>query len=384
MPLGGVSSCWPPREMVEAAGHDAAVRASSTAADERPSGRSRPPRPARRLARSGPPRSPGPTARCARRSRAPTCPKLSVPQFEDHGELVRWLRSENLPGHFPFTAGVFPFKRENEDPARMFAGEGGPARTNRRFKMLSEGQPATRLSHRVRLGHALRVRSGRAPRHLRQGGQLRRVHRDARRHEGALRRVRPVRSGHVGVDDHQRPGADDPGDVPQHGDRPTARSVPRARGPRTVRRRRARRRSAARTLRTVRGTVQADILKEDQGQNTCIFSTEFSLGVMADIQEWFVQHEVRNFYSVSHLRLSHRRGGREPPVAAGVHAVERVHLRRGLSRSRHEGRRLRPQPVVLLLQRDGPRVHRARQGRPAHLGGGHEGALRRQRALARS
>jgi methylmalonyl-CoA mutase len=73
-------------------------------------------------------------------------PKLSVPQFDDHGALVRWLRGENLPGSFPFTAGVFPYKREGEDPARMFAGEGGPARTNKRFKLLSEGQPATRLS----------------------------------------------------------------------------------------------------------------------------------------------------------------------------------------------------------------------------------------------
>ena len=73
-------------------------------------------------------------------------PKLSLPRSEDQGDLVRWLRSENLPGYFPYTAGVFPLKREGEDPARMFAGEGGPARTNRRFHLLSQGQPATRLS----------------------------------------------------------------------------------------------------------------------------------------------------------------------------------------------------------------------------------------------
>ena len=73
-------------------------------------------------------------------------PRVSLPRFTDHGELVRFWRSENLPGYFPFTAGVFPFKRDNEDPARMFAGEGDPARTNRRFKILSEGNDATRLS----------------------------------------------------------------------------------------------------------------------------------------------------------------------------------------------------------------------------------------------
>ncbi|MEI2711886.1 MAG: methylmalonyl-CoA mutase family protein [Nocardioides sp.] len=96
----------------------------------------------------------------------------------------------------------------------------------------------------------------------------------------------------------------------------------------------------------MRGTVQADILKEDQGQNTCLFSTEFSLRMMADIQEWFIQHGVRNFYSVSISRLSHRRGRGEPDQPARVHAGQRVHLRRGLSRTRDEDRRLRAQPVV--------------------------------------
>ena len=99
----------------------------------------------------------------------------------------------------------------------------------------------------------------------------------------------------VGVDDDQRPGADDPGDVPQHRDRPAARRVPRRDGREPTTPRRGTRAGCA----TVRGTVQADILKEDQGQNTCIFSTEFALRCMADIQEWFIEHEVRNFYSVS-------------------------------------------------------------------------------------
>ena len=173
-------------------------------------------------------------ARSGRRCRARSCRSSRVPHFDDHGELVRWLRSENLPGHFPFTAGVFPFKREGEDPARMFAGEGGPARTNRRFQLLVRGPAGDPAVDRVRLGHAVRLRPGRAPRHLRQGRQLRRLDRHARRHEGALRRVRPVRPDDIGVDDDQRAGADDPRDVPEHRHRPAARS--RSRGAKAGRR----------------------------------------------------------------------------------------------------------------------------------------------------
>ena len=134
---------------------------------------------------------------------------------------------------------------------------------------------------RLRLRHALRLRPGRAARHLRQGRQRRRVDRHLRRHAGALRRLRPVRPDDVGVDDDQRPAPTIlamflNAAIDQHPEL-----------------------EPAEVLRRVRGTVQADILKEDQGQNTCIFSTEFSLGLMADIQEWFVEHEVRSFYSVS-------------------------------------------------------------------------------------
>ena len=147
-----------------------------------------------------------------------------------HGELLRFLRAENLPGYFPFTAGVFPFKRDGEDPARMFAGEGDavphqppvPPAVRR-----AAGDPAV---DRVRLGHPVRPRPGRAPRHLRQGRHLRGVDRHARRHEGALRRVRPVRPDDVGVDDDQRPGPDDPGVLPEHRHRPAARRVPRREG----------------------------------------------------------------------------------------------------------------------------------------------------------
>ncbi len=133
-------------------------------------------------------------------------------------------------------------------------------------------------------------------------------------------------------------------------------------------------------LRNVRGTVQADILKEDQGQNTCIFSTEFSLGVMADIQEWFVEHEVRRFYSVSISGYHIAEAGANPisqlafTLANGFTYVE-SYLARG-----HGDRRLRPQPVVLLLQRHGPGVLGARARRPAHLGHHHARPVRRRRA----
>ncbi len=224
-------------------------------------------------------------------------PKLSLPRFDDHGALVRWLRSENLPGFFPFTAGVFPFKREGEDPARMFAGEGGPARTNRRFQLLSEGQPATRLSTAF----------------------------DSVTLYGFDPAERPDIYGKVGnsgvsiatLDDMKVlfDGFDlcDPTtsvSMTINGPAPTILAMfvctaidqqldkfaaVNGRQPDEVEAREIR----AATLRTMRGTVQADILKEDQGQNTCIFSTEFSLKAMGDIAEWFVEHDVRNFYSVS-------------------------------------------------------------------------------------
>jgi methylmalonyl-CoA mutase len=151
---------------------------------------------------------------------------------------------------------------------------------------------------RVRLGHAVRQRPGDPARHLRQGRQLGRLDRDARRHEGAVLGLRPVQPGDLGLDDDQRPGADDPRDVHEHRDRPAARQVRRRQRPRARPTTKAQK-IRAWVMENVRGTVQADILKEDQGQNTCIFSTEFSLKVMGDIAEYFVHHKVRNFYSVS-------------------------------------------------------------------------------------
>ncbi|GLX49282.1 Fused isobutyryl-CoA mutase [Streptomyces hygroscopicus subsp. hygroscopicus] len=224
-------------------------------------------------------------------------PRVALPRFTDHGELVRFWRRENLPGYFPFTAGVFPFKRDGEDPARMFAGEGDPFRTNRRFKLLSEGQPATRLS----TAFDSVTLYGRDP------GE------------------RPDIYGKVGTSGVSVAHLDDMKALYDGFDltAPTTSVSMTINGPaptvlafflntaidQQIERFRAaegRDPSAeeaaglrADALASVRGTVQADILKEDQGQNTCLFSTEFSLRMMADIQEWFIANKVRNFYSVS-------------------------------------------------------------------------------------
>ncbi|MEU4068417.1 fused isobutyryl-CoA mutase/GTPase IcmF [Streptomyces wedmorensis] len=224
-------------------------------------------------------------------------PRVALPRFTGHNELVRFWRRENLPGHFPFTAGVFPFKRDGEDPARMFAGEGDPFRTNRRFKLLSEGQPATRLS----TAFDSVTLYGRDP------GE------------------RPDIYGKVGTSGVSVATLDDMKALYDGFDliAPTTSVSMTINGPaptvlafflntavdQQIDRFRAvegREPSAdeaaglrAHALATVRGTVQADILKEDQGQNTCLFSTEFSLRMMADIQEWFIANKVRNFYSVS-------------------------------------------------------------------------------------
>jgi methylmalonyl-CoA mutase len=210
-------------------------------------------------------------------------PRVAVPRYADHGELVRFWRRENLPGRFPFTAGVFPYRRQGEDPARMFAGEGDPFRTNRRFKLLSEGQPATRLSTAF----------------------------DSVTLYGRDPDERPDIYGKVGTSGVSVATLEDMKALYDGFDllAPTTSVSMTINGPAptvlafflntVIDQARERGISAEEALRTVRGTVQADILKEDQGQNTCLFSTEFSLRCMADIQEWFIEHGVRNFYSVS-------------------------------------------------------------------------------------
>jgi methylmalonyl-CoA mutase len=266
-------------------------------------------------------------------------PKIAPPRFDGWGDRLRFLMKENLPGSYPYTAGVFPYRREGEDPTRMFAGEGSPERTNRRFHYLSAGQPAARLSTAfdsvtlygedpaerpdiygkvgnsgvsiATLDDAKKLYSGfdlcapstsvsmtingpapivlafymnaaidqQVERHLRESGEWEEAERKLDEHFGD--RPRPRYKGEL------PPGNDGLGlgllgvSGGQVVDRETYERI------------------AAETVRTVRGTVQADILKEDQAQNTCIFSTEFALKMMGDVQEHFVEREVRSFYSVS-------------------------------------------------------------------------------------
>jgi len=268
-------------------------------------------------------------------------PKVSLPRYRDGGDVLCWLLTENVPGEFPFAAGVFPLKREGEDPTRMFAGEGGPERTNRRFHYVSQGMPAARLSTAFdsvtlygedpdrrpdiygKVGNsgvsvatvddAKKLYSGfdlvapttsvsmtingPAPmmlaffmnaavdqgceKHIREQGltgeaeaKIDAIYRD-------LDQARPAYGGEL------PPGNDGLGLMllGTSGDRVLAQETYE--------------RIKADTLRQVRGTVQADILKEDQAQNTCIFSTEFALRMMGDIQQFFMDNGVRNFYSVS-------------------------------------------------------------------------------------
>ncbi|MFC6885484.1 MULTISPECIES: fused isobutyryl-CoA mutase/GTPase IcmF [Actinomadura] len=224
-------------------------------------------------------------------------PRVALPRYTDHGELLRFLRAENLPGRFPFTGGVFPFKRDNEDPARMFAGEGDPFRTNRRFKLLAEGQPATRLS----TAFDSVTLYGRDPDErpdvygkVGTSGVSIATLDDMKALYDGFDLAAPTTSVSMTINGPAptilayflNTAIDQGLDAfrEEHGREPDGAEAARIR---------------ARVLATVRGTVQADILKEDQGQNTCIFSTEFSLRMMGDIQQWFIDNGVRNFYSVS-------------------------------------------------------------------------------------
>ena len=226
-----------------------------------------------------------------------TIPKVSLPQYEDHGEILKWLLLENLPGVFPYTAGVFAFKREGEDPTRMFAGEGDAFRTNNRFKKLSEHSDAKRLSTAF----------------------------DSVTLYGQDPDERPDIYGKVGNSGVSIATLDDMKALFDGFDlcNPTTSVSMTINGPapmilamflntaieqQTAKFEKENNRIPtdeeiekirAWALENVRGTVQADILKEDQGQNTCIFSTEFALKMMGDIQEYFVHNRVRNFYSVS-------------------------------------------------------------------------------------
>jgi methylmalonyl-CoA mutase len=224
-------------------------------------------------------------------------PRIALPHDSDAGPLVTYLRSENLPGRFPFTAGVFPFKRAGETPARMFAGEGDPRRTNRRFHLLAAGQPATRLS--TAFDSVTLYGRDPAPQpdvygKVGTSGVSVATLDDMKELYAGFDLCAPDTSVSMTINGPAptilamffNAAIDQQVDVfrSEHGRDPDAAEHAGI---------------AARAVSTVRGTVQADILKEDQGQNTCIFSTEFSLRAMADIQRWFIDHEVRNFYSVS-------------------------------------------------------------------------------------
>ncbi len=268
-------------------------------------------------------------------------PKVSLPRYTAWGDLLRWLLTENLPGEFPFTAGLFPFKREGEDPTRMFAGEGGPERTNRRFHYVSLDMPAKRLStafDSVTLyGNDPDYRPDIYGKIGNSGVSICCLD-DAKKLYSGFNLIDPKTSVSMTINgpapmmlgyflnaaiDQQcevyikenglekdvakridaffkKKGVKKPeyqGELPEGndglglmllgvtGDQVLPEDVYA--------------KIKKDTLAQVRGTVQADILKEDQAQNTCIFSTEFALRLMGDVQEYFIQNQVRNFYSVS-------------------------------------------------------------------------------------
>ncbi|MEY3475546.1 MAG: Methylmalonyl-CoA mutase, partial [Pseudomonadota bacterium] len=226
-----------------------------------------------------------------------TIRKVSLPQYEDHGEILKWLMLDNVPGSYPYSAGTFAFKRENEDPTRMFAGEGDPFRTNRRFKLLSEGMPAKRLStafDSVTLyGNDPDLRPDIYGKVGNSGVSIATLD-DMKVLYGGFDLCNPTTSVSMTINGpapsilamFMNTAIDQNIDKfkADNGRDPTETETAKIR---------------EWVLANVRGTVQADILKEDQGQNTCIFSTEFSLKVMGDIAAYFVHHNVRNFYSVS-------------------------------------------------------------------------------------
>ena len=172
--------------------------------------------------------------------------KVALPRYEDHGEILKWLMLENVPGSFPYTGGVFAFKRENEDPTRMFAGEGDPFRTNRRFHLLSKDMPAKRLSTAFDSVTLYGFDPDLRPDIYGKVGNSGVSHRHARRHESAVFGLRPVRAEQQRVDDHQRTGAHPPRDVHEHRDRSAARQVSPGQRPRADRGRSSRRSATGR------------------------------------------------------------------------------------------------------------------------------------------
>ncbi|WP_139491046.1 fused isobutyryl-CoA mutase/GTPase IcmF [Brevibacillus dissolubilis] len=223
--------------------------------------------------------------------------KVSLPQFEDYGEILRWAMKENVPGEFPYTAGVFPFKREGEDPRRQFAGEGTPERTNRRFHFLSKNDDAKRLStafDSVTLyGEDPDYRPDIYGKIGNSGVSICTLD-DMKKLYAGFDLCAPSTSVSMTINGpapmilamFMNTAIEQQVEffIQRENRQPTAEEFQQIKDY---------------TLSTVRGTVQADILKEDQGQNTCIFSTEFALRMMGDIQQYFIDKKVRNYYSVS-------------------------------------------------------------------------------------
>ncbi len=268
-------------------------------------------------------------------------PKISLPKYKDWGEILKWNLRENVPGEFPYAAGVFPFKREGEDPTRMFAGEGGPERTNKRFHYVSLGMPAKRLSTAFdsvtlygedpdrrpdiygKIGNsgvsiaclddAKKLYSGfeltnpktsvsmtingpapimtaffmnaaidqECEKYIRKNGLEKEVEEKIKAIYKAKGTQRPVYQGNL-----------------PEGNNGLGLMLLGVTGNQVLPKE-VYEKIKAETITKVRGTVQADILKEDQAQNTCIYSTDFSLKLMGDMQEYFINNGVRNFYSVS-------------------------------------------------------------------------------------
>ncbi len=224
-------------------------------------------------------------------------PRVALPSFTDDGDILRWRYLENLPGHFPYTAGLYPFRRTAEAPKRQFAGEGPPIRTNQRFHYLSEDDDAKRLStafDSVTLyGEDPHERPDIYGKVGESGVSICTLH-DMKILYGGFDLVAPSTSVSMTINGPApiilamflNTAIDQQIDVfasvhERYPDPEEHAAI------------------VDRTLKVVRGTVQADILKEDQAQNTCIFSTEFALKMMGDIQEWFIDKGVRNYYSVS-------------------------------------------------------------------------------------
>ncbi|GIO24748.1 fused isobutyryl-CoA mutase/GTPase IcmF [Oceanobacillus sp. J11TS1] len=224
-------------------------------------------------------------------------PKVVLPKYHDWGDRLYWLMRENVPGTFPYTAGVFPFKRKGEDPTRQFAGEGTPERTNRRFHYLSKGEKAKRLStafDSVTLyGEDPAERPDIYGKVGNSGVNICTLD-DMKKLYSGFDLTDPLTSVSMTINGpapiilamYFNTAIDQQVDkfTEENGRQPTSEEFHKIQ---------------ADTISVIRGTVQADILKEDQGQNTCIFSTEFALRMMGDIQEYFIENKVRNYYSVS-------------------------------------------------------------------------------------